>query len=45
MRPPGFMVRGWMIRVKVFMNTDVLLVQQKQHLANLLEAIQRCVYF
>jgi hypothetical protein len=27
------------------MNTDALLDQQKQHLANLLEAIQRCVYF
>jgi hypothetical protein len=27
------------------MNTDALLIQQKQHLANLLEAIQRCVYF
>lgn len=27
------------------MTTETLLFQQKQHLANLLEAIQRCVYF
>jgi len=27
------------------MNTDALLIAQKQHLADLLEAIQRCVYF
>lgn len=26
-------------------NTDALLIAQKQHLADLLEAIQRCVYF